>query len=426
MTPGRGLSTAIFVVRLASKRGRIVPVIVQKYGGSSVADIERIRRVAEHVVRTKEAGNQVVVVVSAMGKTTDELLALARQVTPEPAGRELDMLLTVGERITMSLLSMAIHERGHEAISFTGSQSGIVTSDSHLNARIVEVRPYRIQDELERGRIVIVAGYQGTSYKKEVTTLGRGGSDTTAIALAAALKAEAAEIYSDVDGVYTADPRVVPDARRLDEISMDEMMTLSKAGARVLAAEALDNAPPHGVALYAKASHSPESPGTVVRVDQDLSDRRFAGVTGRKEIVYVQFLGGIREEASIFECLSALGAEGVLPYRSHVSLEGTQGATFLFDTERLSSTDAFVGRFKERFGDAVNIRRDIGTVTLVGAGIAEDADAHRRIIAFLNEHRDLIHQVFFAPLSVTMLVALTDVDHLVQDVHEMFIDRLTA
>ncbi len=401
-----------------------MPVIVQKYGGSSVADIERIGRVAEHVVRTKEAGNQVVVVVSAMGKTTDELLALARQVTPEPAGRELDMLLTVGERITMSLLSMAIHARGHEAISFTGSQSGIVTSDSHLNARIVEVRPYRIQDELERGRIVIVAGYQGTSYKKEVTTLGRGGSDTTAIALAAALKAEAAEIYSDVDGVYTADPRVVSDAKRLDAISADEMMTLSKAGARVLAAEALDYARRHGVALYAKASHAPEAPGTVVRVDQDLSDRRFAGVTGRKEIIYVQFRGGVREEASIFECLSALGEEGVLPYRSHVSLEGTEGATFLFATEHLSCADAFVTRVQERFGAAVTIRRDIGTVTLVGAGIAEDTDAHRRITAFLNEHRDLIHQVFFAPLSVTMLVARTDVDHLVQDVHEIFIDRL--
>jgi aspartate kinase len=402
-----------------------VPVIVQKYGGSSVADIDRIGRVADHVVRTKEAGNQVVVVVSAMGKTTDDLLALARQVTPEPAGRELDMLLTVGERITMSLLSMAIQARGHEAISFTGSQSGIVTSDSHLNARIVEVRPYRIQDELERGRIVIVAGYQGTSYKKEVTTLGRGGSDTTAIALAAALKAEAAEIYSDVDGVYTADPRVVADARRLDSISADEMMTLSKAGARVLAAEALDYARRHGVALYAKASHAPEAPGTIVRVDQDLSDRRFAGVTGHKEIIYVQFRGGVREEASIFECLSALGEEGVLPYRSHVSLEGTEGATFLFATEHLSCADAFVARVKERFGPAVTIRRDIGTVTLVGAGIAEDADAHQRITAFLNEHRGLIHQVFFAPLSVTMLVASSDVDHLVQDVHEIFIDRLT-
>ena len=401
-----------------------MPVIVQKYGGSSVADIDHIRRVAAHVVRTKEAGNQLVVVVSAMGKTTDDLLAMARQVTPEPQGRELDMLLTVGERITMSLLSMAIQERGHEAISFTGSQSGIVTSDSHLNARIVEVRPYRIQDELERGRIVIVAGYQGTSYKKEVTTLGRGGSDTTAIALAAALKAEAAEIYSDVDGVYTADPQIVSDAQRLDEISAHEMMALSKAGARVLAAEALEYARNHGVALYAKASHSPEAPGTVVRVDQDHTDRRFAGVTGRKEIVYVQFTGGVREESSIFECLSALGEEGVLPFRSHVSLEGTQGATFLFATERLSSTDAFVDRVKERFGEAVSIRRDIGTVTLVGTGISEDADAHRRITAFLNEHRHLIHQVFFAPLSVTMLVARGDVDHLVRDVHDIFIGHL--
>jgi len=400
-----------------------VSIIVQKYGGSSVADSARIHKVAAHVVRTKEAGHQVVVVVSAMGGTTDELIALAREVTPEPSGRELDMLLSVGERITMALLSMAIHARGHEAISFTGSQSGIITSDSHTNARIVEVRPFRIQDELERGRIVIVAGYQGTSYKKEVTTLGRGGSDTTAIALAAALGAEAAEIYSDVDGVYTADPRVVPDARLLDELSSDEMMTLSKAGARVLAAEALDYAKRHGVALYAKASHAPEAKGTVIRVDQGKSDRRFTGVTGRKKIIYVQFSAGISKEASIFECLNALGEEGVLPYRSHVVLEGTEGATFLFAPEQTPRADVFVAQVQERFGDAVTIRRDIGTVTLVGTGIAEDPDAHRRITAFLNEHRHLIHQVFFAPLSVTMLVAHTDVDHLVRDVHEIFLDR---
>src|SRR5579883_2931090 len=188
------------------------PIVVQKYGGSSVADVEKLRRVASRVVATVEKGYRVCVVVSAMGKTTDELLKLAHSVTQSPPRRELDMLLSTGERIAMALLSMAIAELGHEAISFTGSQSGIITSDRHTGARIVEVRPYRVQDELERGKIVIVAGYQGVSYKKEVTTLGRGGTDTTAVAMAAALSAEACEIYSDVDGVFSADPRVVPSA----------------------------------------------------------------------------------------------------------------------------------------------------------------------------------------------------------------------
>ncbi|HZI16448.1 MAG TPA: aspartate kinase, partial [Myxococcus sp.] len=193
-----------------------MPIVVQKYGGSSVAGVEKLRKVARRVKDKRDAGYQVVVVVSAMGDTTDELLALAKQVSPDPPRRELDMLLTCGERISMALLSMALQEMEVPAISFTGSQSGIITNDAHAQARIVEVRPFRIHDELARGKVVIVAGYQGVSYKKEVTTLGRGGSDTTAVALAAALDAEACEIYSDVDGVFSADPRVVPDARKLE------------------------------------------------------------------------------------------------------------------------------------------------------------------------------------------------------------------
>src|SRR5438876_3454848 len=190
-------------------------IVVQKYGGSSVADVTRLRQVADRVMRTRGEGHDVVVVVSAMGDTTDELLALAKQVSPDPPRRELDMLLTCGERISMALLSMALHEQAVPAISFTGSQSGIITNDAHAQARIVEVRPYRIQDELANGKVVIVAGYQGVSSRREVTTLGRGGSDTTAVALAAALGADC-EIYSDVDGVFSADPRVVPGARKLE------------------------------------------------------------------------------------------------------------------------------------------------------------------------------------------------------------------
>src|SRR5688572_113787 len=215
-------------------------IVVQKYGGSSVADIGKLRRVATRVVETARAGNRVCVVVSAMGDTTDELIGLARQISSAPPRRELDMLLSCGERISMALLSMAIAEQGQEAISFTGSQSGIMTNDRHSGARIIEVRPVRIQDELERGRIVIVAGFQGVSYKREITTLGRGGSDTTAVALAAALRAEYCEICSDVDGVYSGDPRVIDATRFLEALSYDEMQELAEHGAKVLNPQAVE------------------------------------------------------------------------------------------------------------------------------------------------------------------------------------------
>ena len=232
-------------------------VIVQKYGGSSVAGVQKLREVAERVMRTRQQGHQVVVVVSAMGDTTDDLLALAKQVSPNPARRELDMLLSAGERISMALLSMAIRDLGGDAISFTGSQSGIITNDRHVDARILEVRPFRVQDELARGKIVVIAGFQGVSYKKEVTTLGRGGSDTTAVAMAAALDAEYCEICSDVDGVYSADPRVVPGARRIGMLSYEETQEMAEAGAKVLNAQAVEFAKDKGIAIYARATSGP-------------------------------------------------------------------------------------------------------------------------------------------------------------------------
>src|SRR5687767_252284 len=232
-------------------------IIVQKYGGSSVADLERLGRVADKIVAARRAGDDVVATVSAMGKTTDGLLALARQAATvggeahDPPRRELDMLVSTGERVSMSLLCIAIAARGESAISFTGSQSGIITNDRHFDARIIEVRPHRIEDELARGRVVIVAGFQGVSYKREITTLGRGGSDTTAVALAAALGAEHCEICSDVDGVYSADPRVVSSAEILHAISHDEMLELAAHGAKVLHPAAVEVARQAGVALYA-------------------------------------------------------------------------------------------------------------------------------------------------------------------------------
>ncbi len=405
----------------------MLPVVVQKYGGSSVADIDRIQHVARHVVETAAQGYSVVVVVSAMGKTTDVLMQMAKELDSEPPRRELDMLLSVGERISMALLSIAINRLGRQAISFTGSQVGIVTTDSHSNARIIEVRPFRIQDELERGRIVIVAGYQGTSYKREITTLGRGGSDTTAIALAAALEAERVEIYSDVEGVFSADPKVVPDAYRIDEIPMDEMMALSKTGAKVMAADALEYASRHDIAIFTRKTSAPSSPGTIIRRNAKTDDRRFTAVAGKKDVVFVQFVEGrgtCGEE--LFECLDAVGAQDIMPFMSHVSVTGSVGASFLYALENFHNRARFEEEIRGRFGDDVRVRTDIGTVTLVGSGIAEDPATHQRISAFLKEHRAIIHQVFFQPLAVTMLVDAADVDHLVRDVHELFLKPKSA
>ncbi|MGM0556200.1 MAG: aspartate kinase [Myxococcota bacterium] len=242
-------------------------ILVQKFGGSSLSDLERLEAVADKVVGGKDAGHEMVVVVSAMGDSTDELLEMARELSGAPSRRELDMLLSVGERISMALLSIAIQERGHEAVSLTGSQCGIITTQNHSNARIMDVRPFRVQDELNQGRIVIVAGYQGSSYRREVTTLGRGGSDTTAVALAAALQAEACEIYSDVEGVFSADPRVVLSATQLMELSHDEMLEMARSGARVLNEQAVEFARRSKIALYAKKTHGAQTSGTVIRPD---------------------------------------------------------------------------------------------------------------------------------------------------------------
>lgn len=292
---------------------------VCKYGGSSVADTDKLLEVARRVAAVRDGGDDVVVVVSAMGGTTDELLALAHKVSADPDRRELDMLLSVGERISMTLLAMAVKDQGHDAVSFTGSQSGIITNDAHTGARIIDVRPFRIQDELARGRVIIVAGYQGVSYRKEVTTLGRGGSDTTAVALAAALGADVCEIWSDVDGVYSADPRVVVNARQLAEISYEHMQELARAGAAVLNAEAVQFAKDAGIALHARSTFSPERRGTEVRQLNPPSDATtVVGVAGTTDRRLLPANAGRPDDARILAqlggaCLIAPGAVPLPP-----------------------------------------------------------------------------------------------------------------
>ena len=346
-------------------------IVVQKYGGSSVADVGKIRIVAERVMRTRAAGHDVVVVVSAMGDTTDDLLSLAKQISPNPDRRELDMLLSAGERISMALLSLAIRELGGDAISFTGSQSGIITNDRHVDARIIEVRPFRVQDELARGRVVVVAGYQGVSYRREVTTLGRGGSDTTAVAMAAALGAEYCEICSDVDGVYTADPRVVTGARRIPALSYEETQELAESGAKVLNAQAVEFAKSAGIAIYARATASalpgpdPSADGTVVRKNAPRTPGTVAGVASERDVFVLQSAG---ESARLLEILDAHGAAGKQLHAASYGAPG-DGVTLVISRENLHDEDRLRRSIAAAFGDAAQLVDNVAAVSVVGAGI---------------------------------------------------------
>jgi aspartate kinase len=341
-------------------------VIVQKYGGSSVADVQKLRRVAERVMRTRAQGHDVAVVVSAMGDTTDDLLAMARQVSPNPERRELDMLLSAGERISMALLSMAIRELGGDAVSFTGSQSGIITNDRHADARIIEVRPFRVQDELARGRIVVIAGYQGVSYKKEVTTLGRGGSDTTAVAMAAALDAEYCEICSDVDGVYSADPRVVAAARRIGTLSYEETQEMAEAGAKVLNAQAVEFAKEKAIAIYARATNGPlpgpdpASDGTVVRKSPPRMPGTVVGVASERDVIVLE------GDARSGELLALLDERGVAGKQLHVFADRT---TVVISRENLHDEERLRGALEARLGDRAQLVDGLAAVSVVGAGI---------------------------------------------------------
>lgn len=320
------------------------PIVVKKFGGSSVADVARIQAVAAHVVAAHRSGQRVVAVVSAMGSTTDELVRLAAAVTDSPDRREMDMLLTAGERITMSLLAMAIRDLGVAATSLTGSQSGLITNDQQGSARIIEVRPYRVEDALRAGHVVIVAGFQGVSYRREVTTLGRGGSDTTAVALAAALGAQCAEIYTDVDGVYTADPRTELSAQRLATLDYDTMLDLARAGARVVGAEAVAYARDQGIALYIRASDHREGE-TLVRIHAPEGPPQLCGVAVRREALVCDFgpeaagfsrgspdasgsLGGAdstnSRNAELDEILAAAGQTIVLQSTVHADQRGAR------------------------------------------------------------------------------------------------------
>ena len=407
-------------------------LVVQKYGGSSVADAEGIKRVAKRIVATRQAGNQVVVVVSAMGDTTDELLDLANQVTPAPPGRELDMLLTSGERISMALLAMAIATLGMEARSFTGSQAGVITDEVHGFARIIDVTPGRISSALKDGAIPIVAGFQGVSQTtKDITTLGRGGSDTTAVALAAALNADVCEIYTDVDGVFTEDPRLVAGARRIPRISYEEMLEMSACGAKVLIPRCVEYARRYGLPIHVRSSFS-DKIGTWVSenaeneseeagmeqaiisaVAHDRSEAKITVVGVPDRVGTAARIFGIIAEADINIDMIVQNVSAIATGRTDISftLPGADGQRAL---EMLRSAQDALG-FQELLYDD-----RIGKVSVIGAGMRSHPGVSAKFFAALAEAGVNIQMITTSEIRISVVVSQSDVDVAVHTTHKSF------
>jgi len=400
-----------------------VALIVQKFGGSSLADASRIKLVARRVVAAAEAGQRVCVVVSAMGDSTDELVLLAAQVSPTPHARELDMLLTAGERISMALLSMAIIEQGHEAISFTGSQAGIVTDTTHGRAKIVEVRARRVLEALNDGKIVIVAGFQGVSTDYDVTTLGRGGSDTTAVALAAALEADVCEIYTDVEGVFSADPRIVPGARLLHAVSWEEMLELAASGAKVLMLRSVEYARNYGVLVHVRSSFS-EDEGTWVREeDERMEQAIIAGVahdTSEAKVTIVAVPDQPGVAARIFRPLADEGVN-VDMIVQNVSEHGRTDISFTLPKEDLKRASAMVEATAAAVGaEGIRTDEEIAKVSLVGAGMKSHPGVAADMFDALSEVGINIDIISTSSIRISCVVAASEVERAVRAIHDRF------
>ncbi|MGH8964571.1 MAG: aspartate kinase, partial [Actinomycetes bacterium] len=403
-------------------------LVVQKYGGSSLENADRIKRVAERIVKTRKAGNDVVVVCSAMGDTTDELLDLAEEVSPAPPPRELDMLLTAGERMSNALVAMAIHSLGAQARSFTGSQAGMITTSKHGDARIVQVNPHRLREALDEGSIVLVAGFQGVSQdSKDVTTLGRGGSDTTAVALAAALEADVCEIYTDVDGIFTADPRIVPNARHLDTVSFEEMLEMAACGAKVLMLRCVEYARRYNVPIHVRSSYT-DKPGTIVKgsiEDIPMEDALLTGVAhdrGEAKVTVVGLPDVPGYAAQVFRAIAAadVNIDMVLQNISKVETGKTDITFTLPQTdlpaavEKLTELQAEIG-FSEILSN-----ESIGKVSLVGAGMKSHPGVTATFCEALAEAGVNIDLISTSEIRISVLIRDTDLDTAVSALHDAF------
>ena len=407
-------------------------LVVQKYGGSSVADADGIKRVAQRIVATRKAGHSVVVAVSAMGDTTDELVDLANQVSPLPPGRELDMLLTAGERISMSLLAMAIANLGLEGRSFTGSQAGVITDSAHGKARIIDVTPGRIRSALDEGAIPIVAGFQGVSQQgKDITTLGRGGSDTTAVALAAALGADVCEIYTDVDGVFTADPRIVPSARRIPRISYEEMLEMAACGAKVLVLRCVEYARRYDIPIHVRSSFS-NRPGTWVTgttegetKDEGMEQPIISAVQHDRSEAKITVVGvpdKVGEAARIFRVIATAGINiDMIVQNVSAAATGRTDISFTLPREDGQAAVTSLGQLQGEVGFQSILYDDrIGKISLIGAGMRSHPGVSATFFGALADAGVNIEMISTSEIRISVVVAESDVAVAVEAAHRAF------
>ncbi len=398
-------------------------LIVQKFGGTSVADTERIKNVARRISETKRKGHHVVVVISALGDTTDRLIELAHRITPRPREREMDMLLATGEQISVALLSMAMHELGHEAISFTGAQVGIVTDSAHTKAKILDVKVGRILEELEKGSVVIVAGFQGVTLDDQITTLGRGGSDTTAVALAAALGADVCEIYTDVEGVFTADPRLVPEARKLESISYEEMLELAATGAKVLQLRSVEFARNYGVVIHVRSSFSEEEGTWIYDGEERMEKAIISGVThdiGEAKVTIFDVPDRPGVAAALFQALAAenINVDMII---QNVSEEQKTAISFTVSKEDLRKAEEITRAVARRLGAGeVTVDEDIAKVSLVGAGMRTHPGVAADMFSALAENGINIEMISTSTIKISCVIRAEDVKKAVRAIHKKF------
>jgi aspartate kinase len=403
----------------------VTETVVMKFGGTSVADAERIKRAAKRIVGQRESGKRVVAVLSARGKTTDELIAMAEEVSPDPDRREMDMLLSTGERISCALCAMAINDLGHRAISLTGSQAGIVTDTSHTKARILDVRADRITEALSADQIVLVAGFQGVSTSRDVTTLGRGGSDTTAVALAAAIGAEVCEIYTDVAGVFSADPRIVPNARKLTQVSFEEMLEMSASGAGVLQLRSVEYARTHGVKIHCRSSFDP-GPGTfVLGEDETMEHPLITAVTHSTDEARITLVGVPDRPgaaASIFMALAEANCNVDTIIQNEPLTDGRDAeVSFTIGTEDLRAAEAALAPVQIELGvTRVDTDREIGKVSIVGAGMRSHPGVAAKVFHTLATEGINIEMISTSPIKISCIIRAESVPQAVRALHSAF------
>jgi aspartate kinase len=404
-----------------------VTLVVQKYGGTSVADPDRMRNVARHIAETRAKGIDVVAVVSAMGKATDNLVELARQVSSNPQGREMDMLLTTGERISMSLLCMALHDVGCDAMSFTGSQVGIITDTSHTKAKILEIKGDRVREALSAGKVAVVAGFQGVSTDREITTLGRGGSDTTAVALAAALNADACEIYTDVTGVFSADPRIVPQARKIQNLSFDEMLEMAGAGSKVLALRAVEFARNHNVPIHVRSSFTWEEGTWVIGADHErntaMEDPIISGVVHDVGEAKMTLLGvpdrpGV--SALLFESLAQANVN-VDMIVQNTSIDGTTDISFTLPLGDIATALPILKKVGDEVGaKGVSQDENIVKLSLVGAGMKSSPGIAAKMFRILADNNVNIEMISTSTIRISVVVERSKLETAIRALHTAF------